>query len=150
MNHSVCEDQSCTVTPVPQDLALPAEDTQTMTTANVHGTHQHLSPPKICGYVLNDYFFSDLNKTQLKSQERVTPPPRTTVCLTRSGTGGVSQGAKRKNTTIMSLLVKTWYLFTLCPCREEVNNMMRNTPDGTFLVRDASSKVKGEYTLTLR
>lgn len=34
--------------------------------------------------------------------------------------------------------------------RDDVNKVMMSTGDGSFLVRDASSKVSGEYTLTLR
>ncbi len=40
-------------------------------------------------------------------------------------------------------------MFVYCNCREEVTEIMKDKPDGSFLIRDAA-RIPGSYTLTLR
>uniref|UniRef100_A0A1Y1KG67 Phosphatidylinositol 3-kinase regulatory subunit alpha n=1 Tax=Photinus pyralis TaxID=7054 RepID=A0A1Y1KG67_PHOPY len=83
----------------------------------------------------------DWNETLPKFAGAPAVPPRKVSRI------GASILDKEKSSISTNLQDAEWYWGDIK--REEVNEKLNDTVDGTFLVRDASSK-GGEYTLTLR
>lgn len=82
--------------------------------------------------------------TELRPSAAPSLPPRINRRLSQTDTCPISPTSE---TCIRTISDAEWYWKNIT--REEIDDLMKDTPDGTFLVRDSASKA-GEYTLTLR